>query len=156
MDDGDSAMSKYVEVEKDFEYLDHTADVQIHSWGESVERAFEQAVLGMFNYMTDVNGVLPKKFVEVTAEGSDIESLLFHLLDEFLFLSATDDFFMARQIEITEFDKENWRMKARGVGEDFDKERHGGKGTEVKAITYSAMKIIVEEKRIDVFVIIDI
>jgi len=28
--------------------LDHTADIQIHSWGRSLEESFEQACVGMF------------------------------------------------------------------------------------------------------------
>nr|CAB3267869.1 protein archease-like [Phallusia mammillata] len=148
--------SDYDEVVKQFEYLDHTADVQIHSWGKTVEEAFEHACLGMFNYMTDVDGVLPRKTVEITAEGTDYLSLLYHFMDEFLFLSCTDDYFMARQIEILEFDKEKWKIRARGYGEDFERARHGGKGTEVKAITYSAMKVLPEADKTDIFVIIDI
>lgn len=30
---------------------DHTADIQIRSWGSTIEQAFEGAALGMFNYM---------------------------------------------------------------------------------------------------------
>ena len=35
-----------------YEYKDHTADIQIHSWGDSVEECFAWAAIGMFNYMT--------------------------------------------------------------------------------------------------------
>eukprot|EP00960_Hanusia_phi_P014017 412048-Hanusia_phi.AAC.1 len=37
-----------------YEYLDHTADVQFHSWGKTKEEAFEQAVVCMFSYITDL------------------------------------------------------------------------------------------------------
>ena len=40
-----------------FEYLDHTADVQIHAWGENLERALEHSVLALFGYMTDLSTV---------------------------------------------------------------------------------------------------
>nr|XP_009859270.1 protein archease-like [Ciona intestinalis] len=148
--------SGYHNVIKKFEYLDHTADVQIHSWGDNIEETFEQAAMAMFNYMTDIDGVRPVKTVEITAEGTDYMSLLFHFMDEFLFLSSCDDFFMAREIKITNFDRENWRMEALGYGEDFNQERHGGKGTEVKAITYSAMQVIESEAKSEIFVIVDI
>ena len=35
-----------------YEYKDHTADIQIHSWGDSMEECFAWAALAMFNYMT--------------------------------------------------------------------------------------------------------
>ena len=148
--------SKYVDVIRKFEYLDHTADVQIHSWGDNIEEAFEQAAMGMFNYITDIDGVLPTMTVEIEAQGTDFESLLFQFLEEFLYLSCTDDFFMAREINITEFDRDSWKIKARGFGENFDRQRHGGKGTEIKAITYSAMKVIEKEPLSEIFVIVDI
>jgi SHS2 domain-containing protein len=40
-----------------YEYLDHTADIQFHSWGASVSEAFEQAVVCMFSYITDLSTV---------------------------------------------------------------------------------------------------
>ena len=58
------------------------------------------------------------------------------------------------KIVITEFDKENFKIKARGYGEEFQIGKHP-QGTEVKAITYSAMQIYDDEKH-ECFVIIDI
>ncbi len=42
-----------------------------------------------------------------------------------------------------------------GFGEEFSLEKHP-QGTEVKAITYSAMQIIQNEEKNELFVIIDI
>jgi len=79
-----------------YEYLDHTADVQLHAWGDSLEEAFEQCVMAMFGYMTEIEKVDIEESQEIEAQGEDMLSLLFHLLDEFLFLFSAEPFFIAR------------------------------------------------------------
>lgn len=153
---GESELSRYEKVLKKFEYLDHTADVQIHSWGFDLTEAFEQSAMGMFNYMTDIDAVVPRSQREISVEGDDLESLLYKYLDEFLFMMSCDPYYIPREVKITEFDEDNFRIKAVGYGEEFDRERHGGQGTEIKAITYSAMKISVTKEMVDLFVIVDI
>jgi len=87
---------KYPAVNKKYEYLDHTADVQLHSWGDSLEEAFEQCAMAMFGYMTDIETVEPIDTVEFESEGEDLESLLFHFLDDWLFKFSADLFFVPR------------------------------------------------------------
>ena len=43
-----------------FEYLDHTADVKFRAYGDSLEKAFGNAALAMFNVMVDTSGVKGK------------------------------------------------------------------------------------------------
>ncbi|XP_072175965.1 protein archease-like [Diadema setosum] len=137
-----------------YEYLDHTADVQLHSWGSSLKESFEAVVLAMFDYMTDIKYVEKTITKEVTAEGDDLKSLLYHFLDEWLFVFSTDPFFIPREVTIDEFDEKNFTIKSTGTGEYFDIVKHP-QGTEVKAITYSNMQIH-ESGQHDVYVIIDI
>uniref|UniRef100_A0A3Q4GBP1 Protein archease n=1 Tax=Neolamprologus brichardi TaxID=32507 RepID=A0A3Q4GBP1_NEOBR len=92
----EAVKSKYPPINKKYEYLDHTADVQIHSWGDSLEEAFEQCAMGMFGYMTDTETVEPIDTVEVESEGEDMESLLFHFLDDWLYKFSADLFFIPR------------------------------------------------------------
>lgn len=100
-----------------------------------------------------------------------MQSLLFHFLDEFLFLFSADPFFIPRVsghllkllhhyiltqfIKITEFDQNNFTIKAEGHGETFDLSKHP-QGTEVKAITYSNMQIYNTTDKHECYVIIDI
>ncbi|GLC61394.1 hypothetical protein PLESTB_001751400 [Pleodorina starrii] len=138
-----------------FEYLDHTADVQLHAWGRDLKEAFENCGLAMFNYMSPLELVRPRETRSYRAEGHDLPSLLYGFLDELLFVFATE-LFLAASLTITTFDRVNWVIEAEGVGEAFDREVHEV-GTEIKAITYSAMAI--SEERPDdaeVFVIVDI
>ena len=61
-----------------------------------MEEAFEQCVQAMFGYMTEINTVEISEKQYVEAEGEDLLSLLFHLLDEFLFLFSAEPYFIAR------------------------------------------------------------
>eukprot|EP00045_Choanoeca_perplexa_P006724 m.58134 g.58134 ORF g.58134 m.58134 type:complete len:94 (+) comp13755_c0_seq4:976-1257(+) len=42
---------------KGYEFLDHTADIQVHSWGASLKESFEQATVAMFAYMTELDKI---------------------------------------------------------------------------------------------------
>lgn len=139
-----------------YEYLDHTADVQIHAWGNSIEESFEQVAMGMFAYMTDIDRIENRdmKQIDIKVEG-DLQNLLYKFLCEWLEIYGIDDYFIARKIEINLFDKNELRIIARGYGETFDLSRHT-QGTEVKAITYSNMQIHEGASTHDVYVIIDI
>ncbi|XP_074599596.1 protein archease isoform X2 [Brevipalpus obovatus] len=134
-----------------YEYLDHTADVQIHAWGETLKEAFEQAAIALGGYMTNLDTVKVEKVALLEAEGEDLVSLLYKWLDEVLFLFCAEPFLVIRNVIITEFDETNFKIKARCGGEAFDLNKHP-QGTEIKAITYSNMQVHDKE----VFVIIDI
>ena len=139
-----------------YEYCDHTADVQIHSWGETIHAAFEECCVGMFGYMTEIGKVDAIDTFTLEAKGHDMESLLFNFLDEWLFAFSAEPYFIANEIKITEFDQDNFVIKCEGYGEPFDLQKHP-QGTEVKAITYSAMQIHKsDEGAYELYVIVDI
>ena len=86
-------------------------------------------------------------------------------LDEWLFNFSADPFFVPFKIEILDFDRgpkesddsdeQSVKIRALGIGETFQLGKHP-QGTEVKAITYSAMQIHEDERTAEVFVIVDI
>ncbi len=108
-----------------YEYLDHTADVQLHSWAPTLKEAFELVVVAMFGYITELDKVTEDDSLDVTIEatGHDLDSLLYALMDEFLFQFCTE-YFVCRRVEITSFDRENWKITAKGFGETYDREKH--------------------------------
>ncbi|KAL7980610.1 hypothetical protein Chor_001764 [Crotalus horridus] len=134
--------------------LDHTADVQLHAWGDTLEEAFEQCAMAMFGYMTDTETVEPLDTVEVEAEGHDMLSLLYNFLNEWLYKFSAEEFFIAREVKVLHIDRIRFKIRSIGWGEEFSLQKHP-QGTEVKAITYSAMQVQ-EEGKPEVFVIIDI
>ena len=143
---------------KKYEYLDHTADVQLHSWGDTLKESFEQIAMSMFGYMTEIDKIKMKseQEIEILLDAEDdILNLVFKWLDEWLFVFSAEPFFIPRKIVITEFDAERGYVKATGYGEQFDINKHP-QGTEVKAITYSNMQVHKDKPTNDIYVIIDI
>ena len=73
-------------VKKKYEFLEHTADVYLAAYGKSLQEAFENAALAMFDVMTEVEGVKPKVEDDVDVEGYDVYALLYSWLEELLIL----------------------------------------------------------------------
>lgn len=132
---------------------------RLHAWGDSLPEAFEQCGIAMFGYMTELDSVEIKESKEIEAIGHDLESLLYHFLDELLFVFCCEPYLICSKVKITEFvaEGEEYRIKCKCYGEEFQLGKHP-QGTEVKAITYSAMQIVNEPDTgtFEVFVIIDI
>lgn len=131
---------------------------RLHAWGDDLKEAFEQCGIAMFGYMTELETVDVKNCYQIEAQSDDLEGLLYKFLDELLFLFSAEPFLVCKKLEITTFDMGKFHIVCSCYGEPFDLSKHP-QGTEVKAITYSAMQIIQpteEKKKAEVFVIIDI
>lgn len=144
-----------------YEYLDHTADVQLHSWGSNLERALEGLVVAMFGYMTDLSRIHPKvEATTVRVRAHDAPSLVFGFLQEWL-SQFHESGFVARSVRVSgPVDRTEWVVDATGMGEEYDPSRHT-QGTEVKAVTYGSLKVLENESsdngpRCDIWVIVDI
>lgn len=159
-DKDDEGEEDNVKIERHFEHLDHTADIQIHAWGSTLSDAFVNAALGMIDYMVPLERIEPSKELVVQSSGaSSMKEFLFNFMQEVLYAAACEPYFMTRQIEVIEFNTtQKYSIRARLKGEHFDVKRHGGEGTEVKAITYSAMRIDEndETNMSEIWVIVDI
>eukprot|EP00871_Galdieria_phlegrea_P003831 jgi/Galph1/4449/GphlegSOOS_G3035.1 len=139
-----------------YEYLDHTADVQIHCWGNTWEEAFEAAGLALFDYMTDIRTVKADPSIgqlKIQAQGHDLDSLLYRFLDNCLYLYGSN-YYILCHLKVTCLQLEEYKIEAIGEGEVFQRDRHP-QGTEIKAITYSAMQLL-QEEGIHIYYIVDI
>jgi SHS2 domain-containing protein len=124
-------------MEKDFEILNHTADVGIIAYGADLKQAFANAARGLFSLITDLDGVeeILHRDAELTA--SDEESLLVEWLNELIYQFDTEGIIFKR-FDIIRLD--STRLKARSYGEKVDKSRHKLK-IGVKAATYHMLKV---------------
>ncbi len=115
-----------------------TADLLIEATGKTLGEAFAQIALGMFNMMTPLEGIAEREEFTLEAEGTDLESLLFNLMDEFLFINDVE-FLVPKSIHIT-VDQEHLSAVAVSRGERFSNTTHEV-GIAVKAVTYHMMEI---------------
>ncbi|CRG95793.1 protein archease, putative [Plasmodium gallinaceum] len=137
-----------------YEYLDHTADVILHSYGNNLTECFESICISMFNYMCNLNNVKSKIRRNIIVKGDNLDDLLFNFLTEFHFLYG-NEYFICNHIDIVKFDKQNFLIEAIGYGDFFNSSKHEC-GTEIKAITKHELKIISNNENCEIFVLVDI
>jgi len=140
---------------KEFEYLDHTADVYIKAYGKSIDEAFENAAKAMFNVMTDIDKITPNIVREVNIKEEDLEALLYSWLENLLILFDSEGLVFSKFKVKIEKRNDHYLLKGRAWGERFDPKKHPSK-TEVKAVTYSLMEIHEEEGNSYVKFVLDI
>lgn len=138
-----------------FEFQEHTADVIVVSYGGSLEEAFENAALALFEVMTDTKTVEPKNEDFFTIKGFDELSLLYEWIENFIIeFDVNLNLYSRFKIEkIVEKGRE-LVLKAKAWGEVFKRNKHPSR-TEVKAITYHEMAII-KNKGVKIKFILDI
>lgn len=121
-----------------FEVLDHTADVGLKSYGETLKEVFENAAIGMFSLITDLDNVKVSLSAEIEIEAEDRETLLVEWLNELLYRFEVE-YLVFKRFEIVDWDEE-YRLRARAYGELLDLGRHQIK-TQIKATSYHELKI---------------
>ena len=139
-----------------FKFLPHMSDVFIEAYGSTLEEAFENAALAMFEVMTDTSKVEPSMEESVEADGFDKQSLLYNWLEKLLVLFETRMMLCSKfEIEKIEREGEGYRLKAKVWGEEFDPGKHEQR-VGVKAVTYHMMSIDEKDGRWVLRFILDI
>jgi SHS2 domain-containing protein len=114
------------------------ADLLVEGRGKTLGEAVANVALGMLNMITPLEGISAKETYRAEVEGSDLQSLIFNLLDEMLFLNDSDGL-TAKSLTV-EIDEANLKARAAARGERFSAATHQV-GIAVKAVTYHMMKI---------------
>lgn len=121
---------------KKYELIDHTADVGLKAYGQSLEEAFSHIAQGMFDLITDHSPVQSVGEYSISLEAPDLEQLLVDWLSELLFLhSAKNLVFGDFKVTI-----KNTSLTAHIYGEEFQIPKHQI-GMEIKAVTYHLVEV---------------
>ncbi|MHA1238152.1 MAG: archease [Candidatus Odinarchaeia archaeon] len=141
-----------------FEFLPHTSDVYIKAWGKNLNEAFKQAGRALFQIVTDIDKISVKTSYTMKIEAEDLHALLFEFIRELLYvLDVKKLVFSDFEVKITEKEApdEGYVLECKCFGEKLDAEKHPRK-TEIKAPTYSQMKIETDRKPNTLYYVVDI
>ena len=149
-------MEKSEKFEGKFEFLEHTADVFIAAHGATMEEAFGNAALAMFEVMTDTQKVDPVHREAVEVEAEDEYALLYNWLEALLVKFEVEGrLFSKFDVHGIKENKEGFKLKATAYGEKFDSQKHMQK-VGVKAVTYHQMEFIKTTDKVTLMFLLDI
>ena len=118
-----------------FEHIEHTADVGIRAWDNTLEGCFEQTTLGLLDIMGAWKPGSGER-VSIELDARDRIALLVDWLSEVLYLQDTRDAVVCA-VGIEELTE----TRLRGYVELTERGDDSLDGTAVKAITYHQLEI---------------
>ncbi len=124
-------------MEKEFEIVDHTADVGIIAYGADMKEAFANAAKALFSLITELDDVEEVMHRDIELTAPDQESLLVGWLNELIYLFDAENMLFKR-FDITQLSQTY--LKARSYGHKADSSKHKLK-MGVKAATYHMLEI---------------
>lgn len=124
-------------MDNKFEILDHTADTGIIAYGDTMEKAFENAALGMFSLITDLADIENIRTMKIEIDATDRDSLLVRWLNELIYLFDVENLIF-NKFDIIHLNGNS--LSAMGYGEKVDLSKHDIR-TGIKAATYHMLKI---------------
>ena len=134
-----------------YKYLEHTADAKFQAFGRDIDEVFANSALAMFNILGKTTKVKTEKTHKIKLKARNYERLLFDFLEELVFLLDTENFFL-REIKKIKISKD-FVLEAVVVG---DNTKNYDLKSEIKAVTYSDMKIEKTKKGYEATVVVDI
>ena len=121
---------------KKYELIEHTADVGIKAYGETLTQAFCHAAEAMFSLMTDGSVIQYVETRTIDLIADDLEQLLVDFLSELLYLCDTEG------LVFSDFDIniETTQLTGKISGEPFNPDVHK-RGLDIKAVTYHMLEV---------------
>jgi len=120
-----------------FKFIDHTADMGIQVYGETLSFLFQNAAEGLLHIITDPKRIREKESRKISVRANGLEELLVNWLNELIYLFETGGF-LFRRFEI--LDLGEYFIEAVAFGEIFDEGYHRILRT-IKATTYHQLHV---------------
>lgn len=131
---------------KRYRLIEHTADVGLIAYGNTLAEAFGNAAYGMFSIIAQLGTVRETESHQLEVNNNDLEGLLFEWLNSLIYFFDVE-MLLLKRFEISNL-TEN-RLKAICYGEKYDPLRHQLK-TGVKSATYHMLKVDREKNEVQV------
>ncbi len=121
-----------------FEIIEHTSEVGFRAVGKNLEEAFENAGKATFQVMKSLEDFKADEALEFNIESEGLEALLYDWVEHLIYLCDTEQMiFKEFDVKIEGSDEKSYTLKAEIRGENLE----NIKAQDVKAVTYSDMKI---------------
>ncbi|MES0341757.1 MAG: archease [Candidatus Humimicrobiaceae bacterium] len=126
-----------------FKRVEHLSDTGIEFYGNSPERLFENAAMGMFSIIIDQDSVVSRDKIRISIaiDHDSLEDLLILWLEKIIYHFETASMaFAVFNVNSIIRSGQGYILKAEIIGENFDDKRHVIK-TGVKAPTYHQLEV---------------
>ncbi len=124
-------------TKKDFEFIDHTADVGVIAYGQDIRQAFANAARALSSLIAEPEDIRETLHRDIAVTAGDEEGLLVEWLNELIYLFDAEGLIFKR-FDINSLSGR--QLRARAYGEKADPAWHKLK-TGVKAATYHLLKV---------------
>ena len=141
-----------------YKFLPHTADIKFQAFGNSLEKAFENASYALANIICKEK-IKSKEKKKIKIKGRDRENLLYNFLEEFLYLLDVGGFLVGKieNLKIIGVKSKSKYYDSELTADIFgDNAENYETETHVKAITYNDMFIKEEKKGFICQVVVDV
>ena len=135
-----------------YEVFEHTADIGIHAYGNTLAELFLHAAQGMESLMVAPEQVQIVTSWKITVEGHDNVSLLITWLNELIFLFDTE-YLLFRDFDIESISETH--LSAQASGEVYDVRRHD-LSSGIKAVTWHEASVTQNHEGYKARIIFDI
>lgn len=122
---------------KRYEQIEHTADLKIRAYGESLPELFENAAAGMLEAIAVVDTIDEVLKIKIEVEADALEDLLVAWLSEIHFHHEVQEVLFKRA-QVVQFDED--KIIGFAYGEAINPDKHEIL-TEIKSVTYHQLEV---------------